>query len=120
MDIKDLGTAFGRSLTSARPDARAVTGFFGEEVFASTVGWTAGTVSVWLVDQFFVVRSWRNLWGLTATKRTALPSDTYQLMVDGLGYVVGLMVLIGVRQFVVGTIAHYRALRRERAERGLS
>lgn len=118
MFFRDLGTALGRSLSASRPDARSVGGFFGEEVLASGTGWTAGWFSAWFVSQFFVVRSWKNLWGVTATRRTALASDDYDLLAEVVAYTVGLVVLIVVRQIVIGTFQQLRAVRRERTESG--
>ncbi len=113
MFFKDLGTAVGRSVAESRPSARSVSRFVGEEILATTTGWTAGTFSAWLVSVFFVERSWRNLWGLTATRRTALASDDYDLLAGAVAYLVGLVVLIVVRQLVIGTIAAFRDLRNE-------
>lgn len=118
MDMKDLRTAFGRSVAESRPTSRTVSGFFGEELLASAVGWTAGSFSVWLVDQWFVVKSWRNLWGLTATRRTAVSADEYSLLGDIVGYTVGLAVLILVRQIIIGTLRHYQLVRQARIEDG--
>ncbi|MBX2798039.1 MAG: hypothetical protein KTR31_10230 [Myxococcales bacterium] len=112
MFLQDLGNTIVQSVTVAR--VRTVSSFFGEELVASGAGWTAGSLSAWLVSQFFVQRSWKNLWGLTATNRTALAQDDYQLLADVAGYVVGLVVLIVVRQLVVGTMAYLRLVREER------
>ncbi|MEN0061460.1 MAG: hypothetical protein AAGA48_04870 [Myxococcota bacterium] len=118
MLFRDLGTAVGRSVSASRPDARSVSGFVGEEVLASGTGWTAGWFSAWFVGQFFVERSWKNLWGLTATKRTALASDDYSLLSDVVGYLVGLVVLLVVRQLIIGTLHHLRDVQSERADQG--
>lgn len=120
MFFRDLGTAVQRSVADSRPDVRSVSSFLGEEVLASASGWTAAWFSAWLVSTFFVRRSWKNLWGLTATKRQALASDDYNLLADVVSYAVGLVVLIAVRQLVIGTIAQFRTVRRERTDPGAS
>ena len=116
MFFEDPNTAAGRS--ASRPYRRTVAEFIGEEILASGAGWTAASLSAWLVSRFFVERSWKNLWGLTATRRTALASDDYSLLAEMVAYLVGLVVLIAVRQLVIGTIQQFVYVRPERTDPG--
>ena len=109
---RDLAAAVGRMFRATRTPSRADLGrLFGEEVFGGFAGWTSGLFASWLVSQIFVPRGVRNLWGLAARDRTAVSRDTYDLLGDVSGYVVGLITLIVVHHVVSGTLRELAAIR---------
>lgn len=53
---------------------------FGEEFAKHGLGWTIGLLTANFVSEFFVVRSWKNVWGLTTGK--AAVSETAMTFIE--------------------------------------
>jgi hypothetical protein len=87
--------------------------FLGDQLLLNGVSWTAGLLAVWLVRSLFEVRSFRNLWGLTAD-RTLVSEQDYQLLVNVASYTAGLVMLIAVRHLVLRVVSELYLLRLER------
>ncbi len=60
-----------------------------------SVGYLAGLSASMLVSQFFVKKGLANLWGLTA-KRDAVNKDTYEWLMFGASYIIGLLVMVSI------------------------
>lgn len=116
----DLVVSVGRALSRLRvPTGGEVRSFFGNQLISSAAGWAAGLASASMVDRWFVRRGVRNLWGLASRgDRTVVDADTYAWIATGTSFVVGLVVLITVRQLVHGTLRELGELRAERALEG--
>jgi len=72
---------------------------FGEEFAKHGLGWTIGLLTANFVSQFFVVRSWKNLWGLTTGK--AAVSESAMMVIEFLTEgVFGFAAFIAVNQLV--------------------
>ncbi len=70
-----------------------------KEALKNSAGYLAGLSSSMLVSQFFVKRGVSNLWGLT-TKREAVSKDNYEWIMYVTSYVVGLVVMTLVNNFL--------------------
>ncbi len=70
-----------------------------QEILANIVGWVAGLFSIKVISMFFVVRSWKNAWGLFSRK-TTVSSATYEIMEFAVTAVIGFMVLLAVNRTV--------------------
>ncbi len=71
------------------------TKFLANEVLNLSVGYMAGLTASNLVSKFFVKKGLVNLWGLAA-KREAINKDTYEWLMFGSSYLIGLAVMITV------------------------
>ncbi|MCI5083216.1 MAG: hypothetical protein MRY78_16080 [Saprospiraceae bacterium] len=71
--------------------------FLGQEAFNLAIGYLAGLMASNLVSKFFVKRGLVNLWGLAATKRSALKKDDYEWLMFTTSYLIGLIVMIAVQ-----------------------
>jgi hypothetical protein len=99
-----------------RPTREGVLRFLGNQVLINTVAWTAGVAAAGFVKNFFEVRGFRNLWGLTAPgSRSLVSADDYALIVNVASYSAGLIMLILARYLILRVVAEFHALRRERA-----
>jgi hypothetical protein len=98
------------------PTRDGVLGFFANQLVVNAVAWTAALTAAGLVGRFFEVRSFRNLWGLTASSHRSLVSaEAYRLIMSLASYSVGLVMLILVRHLILRSLAELRLLRRERS-----
>jgi hypothetical protein len=115
--IVDFVESWDRVVRKAKkPTREGVMRFMGNQVLINTVAWTAGVTAAGLVKNFFEVRSFRNLWGLTAPgSRSLVSADDYELIVNVASYSAGLIMLIMARYLILRLIAEFHALRRERA-----
>ena len=71
--------------------------FLAQEALNLAVGFLAGLMASNLVSKYFVKRGLVNLWGLAATKRSALKKDDYEWLMFTASYVIGLIVMIIVQ-----------------------
>jgi hypothetical protein len=71
------------------------TKFLANEVLNLSVGYLAGLTASNLVSKFFVKKGLVNLWGLAA-KREAVAKDTYEWLMFGASYFIGLAVMVTV------------------------
>ena len=69
------------------------------EVTNLAVGYLAGLTASNLVSRFFVKRGLVNLWGLAA-KREAVGGDTYDWLMFGTSYLIGLVVMLAVNRLM--------------------
>jgi hypothetical protein len=104
------------------PSPQHVLSFFGDQLLANAVAWTAGAMAAGLVGSFFEARSLRNLWGLAAWggHRTLVSADAYRMIVTLTSYTAGLIMLISMRHLVLRLVTEFRALRLERNARDRS
>ena len=79
--------------------AKKVTQFVAGEVINLSVGYLAGLTASNLVSRFFVKKGLVNLWGLAA-KREAVDKDTYEWLMFGASYFIGLCVMLFVNQLM--------------------
>lgn len=99
------------------PTPRGVVAFFGNQVLVNTVAWTAGLLAAGLVQRSFEVRSFRNLWGLTASSsRSLVSADDYRTIMTLTSYGAGLVMLILIRHLILRLIAEFRCIRLERLQ----
>lgn len=99
------------------PTRKGVLAFFGNQVLINAVAWTAGVIAAGFVKNFFEVKGFRNLWGLTASRsRTLVSADDYHLIMTLTSYAAGLIMLILVRHLILRLITEYHSLRLERAQ----
>lgn len=98
------------------PSPQGVLAFFGNQLLANAVAWTAGVMAAGLVETFFEARSIRNLWGLApwGGGRTLVSADDYQMIVTLTSYTAGLIMLILMRHLVSRLVTEFRDLRLER------
>src|SRR5262245_21712251 len=120
--LPDLVSSCARVVRKTRlPSREGVLAFFGNQLWANAVGWTAGVMAAGLVEAFFEQRSMRNLWGLAAWGgRTVVSSDDYQVIMTLTSYTTGLVMMILMRHLVLRWISEFRDLRLERSEREAS
>lgn len=111
--VRDLFTAFGRVLTQNRPTGEGLRSFVFDEIVGTAIGWSAGSLSTWLIQQYFVKKSIWNLGGLAAD-RVALSGEEYTWASWAISYGVGLGVVILVRTLIIGTLRELSAMRSER------
>src|SRR5215470_16439398 len=80
--LPDLVASCARLVRKTRlPSSQGVLAFFGNQLLANAVGWTAGVTAAGLVETFFEARSMRNLWGLAAWGgRTLVSADAYRVI----------------------------------------
>ena len=118
--LSDLAASGARVVRKTRPPSpRGVLAFFGNQLLANAVGWTAGVMAAGLVATFFEARSIRNLWGLAAWgSRTLVSADDYRMIVTLTSYTAGLVMMILMRHLVLRLVTEFRDLRVERDERG--
>src|SRR5262245_53597122 len=84
------------------PSPQGVLSFFGNQLLANAVGWTAGVMAVGLVETLFEARSIRNLWGLAAWGgRTLVSADDYRWIMTLTSYTTGLVMMILMRHLVL-------------------
>jgi hypothetical protein len=116
--IADVFECWVRVVRKAHmPTRKGILEFFGNQVLINAVAWTAGVMAAGLVKNFFVVKGFRNLWGLIAPRsRTLVSADDYQVIMTLTGYAAGLVMLILVRHLLLRSIAEFRSLRLERAQ----
>ena len=114
--LSDLVASGARVLHKTRlPSPQGVLAFFGNQLVANAVAWTAGVMAAGLVETFFEARSIRNLWGLAAWGgRTLVSSDDYQMIAALTSYTAGLIMLIAMRHLVLRLVGEFRDLRLER------
>jgi len=79
--------------------AKKVTHFLAGEIINLSVGYLAGLTASNLVSRYFVKKGLVNLWGLAA-KREAVNKDTYEWMMFGASYLIGLIVMLVVNQLM--------------------
>ncbi len=79
--------------------AKKVSQFVAGEAINLSVGYLAGLTASNLVSRFFVKKGLVNLWGLAA-KREAVDKDTYEWMMFGTSYLIGLCVMLVVNQLM--------------------
>ena len=82
-------------IMKTRKHARTIT----QEIIANIIGWIAGLFSIKIISMFFVVRSWKNAWGLFSRK-TTVSSATYEVMEFLVTAIIGFIVLIVVNRLV--------------------
>ena len=70
-----------------------LTKFIAGEALNLSVGYLAGLSASMLVSKFFVKKGLVNLWGLAA-KRDAVDKDTYEWLMFGASYFIGLLVMV--------------------------
>lgn len=115
-DLWESGARVARGIRLPRP--AGIVGFFGNQLLVNAVAWTAGMVAVHLVQRFFEVRGFRNLWGLFASgDRSVVSGDEYRLITIVTSYTAGLLILIGIRHLALRMMAEFHDLRRVRAGR---
>ena len=117
--LPDLVASCARVVRRARlPSRQGVVSFFGNQLWANAVAWTAGVMAAGLVETFFEARSIRNLWGLAAWGgRTLVSADDYRVIMTLTSYTAGLAMLILMRHLVLRWVTEFRDLRLERSER---
>src|SRR5262249_59591144 len=117
--LPDLVASCARLVRKTRlPSSQGVFAFFGNQLLANAVGWTAGVTAAGLVETFFEARSMRNLWGLAAWGgRTLVSADAYRVIMTLTSYTTGLVMLILMRHLVLRWFSEFRDLRLERSER---
>ncbi len=79
--------------------AKKVTHFLAGEIINLSVAYLAGLTASNLVSRYFVKKGLVNLWGLAA-KREAVNKDTYEWMMFGASYLIGLIVMLVVNQLM--------------------
>ena len=114
--LPDLVASCARVVRKTRlPSPQGVLAFFGNQLFANAVAWTAGIMAAGLVETFFEARSIRNLWGLAAWGgRTLVSADQYRMMMTVTSYTAGLIMLILMRHLVLRLATEFRDVRGER------
>ena len=114
--LLDLVESCVRVASATRlPSGKGVLEFFGNQLLANAVAWTAGVTAAGLVETFFEVRGIRNLWGLAAWGgRTLVSADDYRVIMNLTSYTAGLVVLISTRHLVLRLVSEFRDLRGER------
>ncbi len=70
-----------------------------QEILANVIGWVAGLFSVKIVSMFFIVRSWKNAWGLFSGK-TTVSSATFEVLEFLVTAVIGFIVLLAANRLV--------------------
>jgi hypothetical protein len=117
--LPDLVSSGARVVRKARlPSRGGIVAFFGNQLWANAVAWTAGLIAAGLVEAFFEQRSMRNLWGLAAWGgRTLVSTDDYRVIMTLTSYTTGLVMLILMRHLVLRWVSEFRDLRLERSER---
>lgn len=78
---------------------KKITDFILHEVVNLAIGYLAGLGATRLVERYFVKKGWSNLWGLAA-KREAVSGDTYEWLLFGVSYGIGLAVLLLINQLM--------------------
>lgn len=116
--VADFFESWARVVRKTRmPTRQGVLGFLGNQVMINTVAWTAGLLAAGFVANFFEVRGFENLWGLTASRdRTLVSADDYRAIMRLTSYGAGLVMLITVRHLILRVVTEFHALRSERAE----
>jgi hypothetical protein len=116
--LPDLVSSCARVVRKTRlPSREGVLAFFGNQLGANAVAWTAGVMAAGLVEVFFEQRSVRNLWGLAAWGgRTLVSADDYRVIMTLTSYTTGLVMLILMRHLVLRWVSEFRDLRLERSE----
>ncbi len=117
--LSDLVASCTRVVRKTRlPSAQGLLAFFGNQLLANAVAWTAGVMAAGMVETFFEARSIRNLWGLAAWGgRTLVSAGDYRMIVTLTSYTAGLIMLILMRHLVLRLVSEFRDLRLERNER---
>ena len=120
--LPDLVSSGARVVRKTRlPSREGVLAFFGKQLWANAVAWTAGVMAAGLVEAFFEQRSMRNLWGLAGWGgRTLVSADDYRVIMTLTSYTTGLLMLILMRHLVLRWVSEFRDLRLERSERETS
>ena len=114
--LLDLVQSCARVASETRlPSRKGVLEFFGSQLLANAVAWTAGVMAAGLVETFFEARSIRNLWGLAAWgDRTVVSADHYRLIMTLTSYTAGLVMLTLMRHLVLRLVTEFRDVRVER------
>ena len=115
--LSDLVASCARVVRKTRLSSpQGVLSFFGDQLLANAVAWTAGVMAADLVGTFFEARSIRNLWGLAAWggHRTLVSADDYHMIVTLTSYTAGLIMLILMRHLILRLVTEFRDLRLER------
>jgi hypothetical protein len=117
--LPDLVSSGARVVRKTRlPSRGGVLAFFGNQLGANAVAWTAGVMAAGLVEALFEQRSMRNLWGLAAWGgRTLVSADDYRVIMSLTSYTTGLVMLILIRHLVLRWASEFRDLRLESGER---
>jgi hypothetical protein len=118
--LPDLVESGARVVRKTRlPSPQGVLAFFGNQLLANALGWTAGVMAVGLVETFFEARTVRNLWGVAAWGgRTLVSADDYRMLVTLTSYTAGLLMMIAMRHLVLRLVTEFRDLRLERNGHG--
>src|SRR5262245_48195101 len=114
--LADLVASGARVVHKTRlPSPQGVLAFFGNQLLANAVAWTAGVMAAGLVQTLFEARSIRNLCGLAARGgRTLVSADDYRMIAALTSYAAGLIMLIVMRDLVLRLVGEFRDLRLER------
>ena len=114
--FSDLVASGARVLRKTRlPSPQGLLAFFGNQLLANAVAWTAGVMAAGLVETFVEARSIRNLWGLAAWGgRTLVSADDYRTIMTLTSYTAGLVMMILMRHLVLRLVTEFRGLRLER------